>query len=169
MSSSLHRERQQQQQAKQQSTTGMRSCWRTVALPCTELEQSWSFTISLLLVKVKSFDLNQCHWISEMSREFSLWLVESVLLYGCECRTLTQELQRFLGGFDIRMCCHNDHVTNKCLHWTLLSAREDGRKEVRLSCHYQWHREHPMSDHITYTINKSNHKTVNKNHEQNTF
>ena len=95
-------------------------------------------------------------WKSNLSRDIKLRFftatVESVLLYGCECWTLKDKLQKSLDGCYTRMLravlniAQNEHVTNRQLYGELprLSDKIAARR-MRLAGHCHRHQELPAS------------------------
>ena len=93
-------------------------------------------------------------WKSSLPRHIKISFfsatVESVLLYGCECWTLTQALQKSLDGCYTRMLRvalninQGEHITNKCLYEALPSVSEKiAVRRMRLAGHCHRHQDLP--------------------------
>ena len=93
-------------------------------------------------------------WKSNLPRHIKISFfsatVESVLLYGCECWTLTKALQKSLDGCYTRMLrvvlniSQDQHITNQCLYGALPSVSEKiAVRRMRLAGHCHRHRELP--------------------------
>ena len=94
-------------------------------------------------------------WKSNLPRHIKISFfsatVESVLLYGCECWTLTQALQKSLDGCYTRMLRvvlninQDEHITNKRLYGELPSVSEKiAVRRMRLAGHCHRHQELPV-------------------------
>ena len=93
-------------------------------------------------------------WKSNLPRHIKISFfsatVESVLLYGCECWTLTQALQKSLDGCYTRMLRvalninQGEHITNKRLYEALPSVSEKiAVRRMRLAGHCHRHQDLP--------------------------
>ena len=93
-------------------------------------------------------------WKSNLPRHIKISFfsatVESVLLYGCECWTLTKALQKSLDGCYTRMLRvvlninQGEHITNKRLYGTLPSvSKKIAVRRMRLAGHCHRHQELP--------------------------
>ena len=94
-------------------------------------------------------------WKSNLPRHIKISFfsatVESVLLYGCECWTLTKALQKSLDGCYTRMLRvvlninQDEHITNQRLYGALPSVSEKiAVRRMRLAGHCHRHRELPV-------------------------
>ena len=88
--------------------------------------------------------------LTDIKISFFSATVESVLLYGCECWTLTKALQKSLDGCYTRMLrvvlniSQDQHITNQCLYGALPSVSEKiAVRRMRLAGHCHRHRELP--------------------------
>ncbi|KAJ8257596.1 hypothetical protein GJAV_G00187470 [Gymnothorax javanicus] len=95
-------------------------------------------------------------WKSNLPRHIRISFfsatVESILLYGSECWTLTQALPKSLDGCYTRMLCmvlnikQNEHITNKQLYGELLRVSERiAIRRMRIAGHCHRHQELPAS------------------------
>lgn len=104
-------------------------------------------------------------WKSNLPRHIKVSFfsatVESVLLHGCECWTLTPSLQKSLDGCDTKMLCvalnikQDEHINNNRLYGGLpgLSEKLTVRR-MRLAGHCHWHRELPAKKACTVGTNR---------------
>lgn len=93
-------------------------------------------------------------WKSNLPRHIKISFfsatVESVLLHGCECWTLTPSLQKSLDGCDTKMLHvalnikQDEHIANNRLNVGLPSLSEKLTvRRMRLAGHCHWHWELP--------------------------
>lgn len=107
-------------------------------------------------------------WKSNLPRHIKISFfsatVESVLLHGCECWTLTPSLQKSLDGCDTKMLRvalnikQDEHITNNRLNVGLPSLSEKLTvRRMRLAGHCHWHRELPAKK--AYTVGTNRHRS----------